>query len=247
MIKKIKSIWALLLRKGFGYCWQAARNQTRQHVFIAWLSVIYRMKHQSRTTYSQYAEDLFIDRFFAFKPSGTYIDIGANHPTVFSNTKRFYDKGWRGVNIEPNPNNYRLFQTERPEDVNLNIGISRKKSKLPFYAFDEHTLSTFSADQSKLLVAEGYRLNKVQEVSLWTLADVFAHIKKNRVDFISIDTEGFEMEILQSNDWDKNRARLICIEGSTGKEYNLFFKKRGYKNIGSNGLNSFYCDVRSKE
>jgi len=73
---------------------------------------------------SQYYEDLIIDRLLNHKKNGIYLDIGANDPDILSNTKRFYDRGWSGVNIEPDTELYNKLLKHRSRDINLNIGIS---------------------------------------------------------------------------------------------------------------------------
>ena len=85
-------------------------------------------------SFSQYGEDVIIDRLLCHKKRGFYIDIGANHPDRFSNTKRFYVKGWSGINIEPNPIIFKKF-AKRTRDVNLNIGIGGGESTIGFLLF----------------------------------------------------------------------------------------------------------------
>lgn len=102
-----------------------------------------------RNSYSQMGEDLEIDKILGYKKNVFYIDIGANDPVRFSNTNRFYKKGWQGINIEPNPNVFRNIDKARLRDTNLNVGIAYEKGNLTFYSFFPDTLSTFSEHQAK--------------------------------------------------------------------------------------------------
>mgnify|MGYP001561699728 FL=1 len=77
-----------------------------------------------KNSYRQNGEDVIIDKILNKRGLGTYIDIGAYDPYRFNNTYRFYKKGWKGVNIEPDEYNYSLLLKKRPNDVNLNIGIA---------------------------------------------------------------------------------------------------------------------------
>ena len=94
-------------------------------------------------SFSQYNEDLLVDVLLNCKKNGFYVDVGANNPSILSNTKRFYDRGWKGINIEPNPELYKEFVLERKRDVNLNIGVGNSSDKLPFYVMSANTLSSF--------------------------------------------------------------------------------------------------------
>lgn len=107
------------------------------------INPFYRLGLLIINSHSQAREDLIIDKLLK-KTNGFYIDIGANHPTKINNTYRFYKKGWRGINIEPDVNNYKLFSSIRGEDVNLNCGLSDRNEILVFYIFERDVLSTFS-------------------------------------------------------------------------------------------------------
>ena len=99
----------------------------------------------SNITYSQNREDLLLSGFFDLTKHGFYVDVGANHPIHDSVTKYFYDRGWRGINIEPNPNIYALLVEDRPRDINLQIGVSNVKGSLKLREYPAGDgLSTFS-------------------------------------------------------------------------------------------------------
>lgn len=204
-----------------------------------------------RNSYSQKGEDLIIDRLLGFKQDGLYVDIGANAPHRFNNTKRFYKKGWKGINIEPNIINYEKFIKDRKTDINLNIGIGLTNSRLTFYKFIPDTLSTFSEQEAASYLNQGYKLDYTTEVDVKRLGEVLPEYCSNRaIDFMSIDTEGFDMQVLKSNDWTRFKPKLVCIESAvhtmngknTKKEDNheVFLENIGYRKVYDNGLNSIY-------
>jgi FkbM family methyltransferase len=168
-----------------------------------------------KKSYSQRFEDVIIDEILGKKQAGTYLDIGAYDPHRLSNTKRFYDRGWRGCNIEPNPRRFERFLRERPEDINLNLGLSDSAGKLTFYDVVPDAFSTFSERRAKELKEQGARITAEIEVPVITMTDLFAqHLNQTSVDFCSIDTEGMDTVILRSNDWSRFRPRVICVEVS---------------------------------
>jgi len=204
-----------------------------------------------RKSYSQKGEDLVIDKLLNHKKTGFYVDVGANDPDRFSNTKKFYQRGWTGVNIEPDLNNYQKLSKKRKKDINLNIGIGEEKSRLVFYKFIPDTLSTFSKKEADNYVKQGYKLVNSIRVNVKRLSDVLSRYCESReIDFVSIDTEGLDMEVLESNNWEKFKPRLICIESVThtmsGKgnqkkdDLDPFLMRVGYKKVYDNGLNSIY-------
>lgn len=204
-------------------------------------------------SYSQKYEDIIIDRLLKFKKRGFYIDIGANDPDNLNNTKRFYNKGWYGINIEPNPILFKKLQLSRNRDLNLNIGISNHQHRLLFHIFDPHTLSTFSKKQADIYELNGNKITKKTSIKTFQLKEVFKkYVKNKKIDFISIDTEGYDMLVLKSNDWSKYKPMVICIESTIDKNINKrcsetdsFLKLYGYHKITTtihfgNPLNSIY-------
>src|ERR1039457_5849033 len=91
-----------------------------------------------RTVYfSQFGEDTFLDYYFFGRRTGFYVDVGAFHPFNISNTYIFYKRGWRGINIEPNPASFRAFLKYRPRDINLNVAVDRHDTELLFNCIEE--------------------------------------------------------------------------------------------------------------
>ena len=101
-------------------------------------------------TYAQNREDIILASFFPDIKEGFYVDVGANHPIGDSVTKMFYENGWRGINIEPIKTLHKKLTKDRPEDVNLALGVSSKRGKAKFTEFEVDGLSTFSDEMKKV-------------------------------------------------------------------------------------------------
>lgn len=163
--------------------------------------------------YSQEGEDILLERMIGTRTKGFYIDVGAHHPYRYSNTCYFYKRGWSGINIEPNPDLYRLFLKHRKRDINLNLGLNIKQQELKYYYFDDPAMNTFSPETADELIAGNYKLLRTEIVSTTTLALALQDQSiPPVVDFINIDTEGFDYYIIQSNDWERIKPRFILIE-----------------------------------
>jgi FkbM family methyltransferase len=212
------------------------------------------LKKSEKKSYSQLFEDYFLDKFVNFKEKGFYIDIGANDPDNLNNTKRFYSKGWRGINVEPNFDLYKSFLTKRPGDINLNLGIGNVAGTVDFYNFYDNVYSTFSKEEADKRIKKGYKILDVRKIEIAQLKDVIMrHLPKDIkiIDFMSIDTEGLDLICLKTNDWEKFRPKLICVETTSfGKSevnkddyINNFLESKKYKEIFFNGINSIYADM----
>lgn len=216
---------------------------------FVWLQIVKR-------SHSGTGEDLVIDQILGNKKEGFYIDVGAYDPNRLSNTKRFYLRGWKGINIEPDYNNYKKFTSSRKRDINLNIGIGEQKKNSIFFKFFPSTLSTFSPYSANQYIKEGFQLVETINIEVVTLKSIFTTYCINKiVDFITIDTEGSELEILQSNDWKKFRPRVICIEAilPSGKKtkrdtkIEKFLLSKGYKKYLEITINIIFYDKELKE
>lgn len=186
--------------------------------------IFYRILNGS---YSQSHEDLVIDKLLKKTKKGFYIDIGAYDPYRFNNTYRFYKKGWNGVNIEPDSNNYLKFVKKRPKDINLNIGIGAKEGRFIFYRFFPDTLSTFYEKNANKYIKEDFKLVNKIKLPVKKLSYVFSkYCAKREISFISIDVEGNEIEILKSNNWNKYRPKIICVEAYTPSSEKKYSKKK---------------------
>jgi FkbM family methyltransferase len=166
-------------------------------------------------SFSQEGEDLIARRIFEGLSRGFYVDVGAHHPTRFSNTMAFYRRGWRGINIDANPDAIRLFKRARPRDTNVCIGVSEAGGNLTFHMFDEPAVSTFDAELADELVRNSpYRLLERREVKVRRLAEILEEtLPANQpIDLMSIDVEGLDLNVMQSNDWERFRTRCLLVE-----------------------------------
>lgn len=167
-----------------------------------------------RKSYSQFGEDMVLSTFLNGIKNGFYVDIGAYHPKKLSNTYFFYKKGWRGINIDAKPGSMKLFRKKRKRDINLEIGVSKEEKELDFYIFNEAANNTFLKKMADMSISNGEILEKKVVVKTITLERILdKYLPKNqKIDFISIDVEGLDMEVLESNNWDKYKPGFILVE-----------------------------------
>jgi FkbM family methyltransferase len=211
---------------------------------------IYKPFRDVNFSFSQEGEDIVLESLLTDLPNnykGFYVDIGAHHPFRFSNTYLYYLKGWRGINIDPTPGCMKEFFKYRKRDINLQIGISNKNGKMNFYCFNEPALNTFDeqvANERKNL--PNYHVIKTVEVQVARLKDVFdQYLHPNtKIDFISIDVEGLDKLVLDSNDWNKYRPNFLLVEsvinGIENPEIGCFLEEKGYSKIASTLRTSIY-------
>lgn len=210
--------------------------------------------HPSKTSWAQQGEDLIIDflftQFIKCKMPA-YLDFGANHPFHLSNTYYFYQKGSRGVNVEPDPSLIKSFQKKRANDVNLNTGVGKEKGNFDFYVMSSPTLNTFSKEMAEEYTRSSHygnpAIKEIINVPVVTANEIlekyFSTIENY---FISIDVEGLDFEILQSIDFERFKPQVICIEtnGRDEESVNSYLTEKGYLLYASNSTN---CIFLSKE
>jgi FkbM family methyltransferase len=185
--------------------------------YAGWLArhLIRAIDPWARLSYAQEGEDVLLDRLLAKQTDGFYVDVGAHHPKRFSNTHYFYMRGWSGINIEPNPVVVGSFRQMRRRDINLQLGISGKAGELLYYEFNDPALNTFD----KRLMQErerntSYRCTGAQTIRVATLASVLeSNLPSDKtIDFLTVDVEGLDIDVLRSNDWDRFRPRCVVSE-----------------------------------
>lgn len=204
-------------------------------------------------SYSQTGEDLILNFLLKNKKNGFYVDIGANDPININNTYFFYKKGWNGINIEPNNLKNKLLASFRKRDLNLNIGIGTKNENIDFYCFREDVLSTFSKSVADDYTKMGHKILEIKKIQVYPLSLIFdKHLNGRNIDFLSIDTEGNDLDVLKSNDWNKYRPNFLIIEtleykkDNSGKKlnnlYNAHLNSLGYEKIAETYINTIYHD-----
>lgn len=206
-------------------------------------------------SYAQEGEDLILSRIFGSRSSGFYVDVGAHHPLRFSNTYHFYQKGWSGINLEPNPDTFKLFKKFRPKDINLNYGIAENKNTLEYFMFDEPALNTFDAQMLKSrLQNTNYKHINTIHINVLRLEDVFNDVLpvNQDIDFLTIDVEGLDLDVLKSNNWEKYRPHWVLVEQLNlhtvehlDFDIHIFMKSVGYSLFAKTYNTLFYKKIES--
>lgn len=183
---------------------------------ITWSTILGKFRYKC-ISYSQDGEDLAVLRLFRNKRSGFYIDVGAHHPYRFSNTCIFYQRGWRGINIDASPELIPTFNKMRKRDVNLCNLVSSNNEYLDFYIFADQVLNTTDKERALSVISEGNdscKLKKIIRVESKSLEQILDERNDlpECIDFISIDCEWHDLEVLKSNNWTKYRPKVIIVE-----------------------------------
>jgi FkbM family methyltransferase len=168
-------------------------------------------------SFSQEGEDMLLYSLMDVNKAGLYVDIGAHHPTRLSNTHKLYLAGWSGINIDPTPGVMIEFNKIRKRDINLELAISNKAQNLEFYLFDEPALNTFDKQKAETIVKNSnFKIIDQKEIATVELKDILnKHVPERQViDFMNIDVENLELDVLKSNDWEKFKPKLLLIENT---------------------------------
>lgn len=212
-------------------------------------TVVTSPEERTRTRFVSYSanfEDVILNRIFAGRRTGFFIDVGAGHPLYENDTKLLYDAGWTGINVEPNPAFFNLLETGRTRDTNMNLALSDRVGTIQYYEVRGTGLSTCDERFAEQARAKGYEvIARIVEVS--TLADVLAPIQPTSVELLKIDVEGFEERVLAGNDWARYRPSVIVVEATypeTPKRrpsgIREYLEERNYHWRYFDGLNDFY-------
>ncbi len=183
------------------------------------------LRFYSNSSYSEAGEDILLFKLFhprkleklpnKFKKNGFYIDIGCNHPVSNSQTYLMYKNGWSGIAIDPSPEYADYYKLMRPRDTYLQFGISENAGMLKYYQYDLDVINSFDLNASENLAKElNARLINSIDVNIYRLDYILSkHLPSDvKIDFLSVDTEGHEEQILKSNDWTKFRPKFVLLE-----------------------------------
>lgn len=173
-----------------------------------------------RVTYSIEAEDIFVERFFEqiFKREpdyrGFYVDIGAADPISGSNTHALHKKGWRGINIEPNPDAAPRFAELRPGDVNVTAAVGEDGQTATYARFENALLNTLSPEAAEFHKSQGQRIIDLTEIPLRSISSILSeHVPRGvSIDFMNIDVELLEFRVLSSLDFSRWAPSVIAVE-----------------------------------
>ena len=168
----------------------------------------------NRTQYSQWGEDLFINNYFQNQNKGIYLDVGCFHPYMYSNTCLLNKKNWSGINIDINSTSIDLFNIARPKDFNICTTISETNQEFKIYYDDPFSpVNTLDKNFYKNLKKTFFKNEQSLSVKSKTFKEIIELSKINsNIDFINIDAEGLDYEILKQIEIKRFNIRLISIE-----------------------------------
>jgi len=192
--------------------------------YLASLGSRYRSGHASfeaqsleciNVSFSIGGEDLFLRKRLknrlSSKEHGTYVDIGAFHPFLGSNTYVYYAGGWSGICVDANPALRDVFVQARPRDLFISGAVMEHPKDTLFARHKENTGKSSIFDDASKITSD---FDQPVMVSAQRLDDILdTHLESGRyIDFMNVDTEGTELTVLRSNNWDRYRPGLLCIE-----------------------------------
>lgn len=167
-------------------------------------------------SYSGNGEDIILQHYiFKNKKSGFYVDVGAFHPKIISNTYKLHKLGWRGINIDPNPQSIKLYKKYRKNDTNLQVGISEKAEEKTYYNFSYSGANTLDEGFAVAKTNKSWNtLLSKEKIDCLPLHQILnEYVPKNQnIDLLDVDVEGLDLEVLKSNDWEKYRPSVVLVE-----------------------------------
>jgi FkbM family methyltransferase len=174
-------------------------------------------------SYAQNAEDVVLSRAFADQEFGFYVDIGACHPVEDSVTLHFYERGWQGVNVEPDRELHALFLEGRPRDTNLCAAVGRPRGRVAFHPTGTRGYGTLDATLVSARCAGG----PAEHVPAMLLSDVIDCYgpDEGEIDSLKIDVEGWEARVIASGDWTRHRPRVLVIQAVDDKPGHRVIKR----------------------
>jgi FkbM family methyltransferase len=198
-------------------------------------------------SYAQNHEDVVLDRAL-HAAKGFYVDVGAASPSTASVTRHFYDLGWSGINIEPLPQYVEELRRERPRDWTIEAVAGASPGHSSFYVVEgDQDLSTFDSRRVEEMTAQGTRTER-RTVEAVTLNAVLEQAQPETIDFLKIDTEGTEREVLLGINLQKWRPRVLLIEATLPNsqipshgEWEDLVLKQGYHYASFDGINRYYA------
>ena len=198
--------------------------------FLKYSSLYKRKFKFKKTSYSFNAVDLIVDYIFKNKKNGFYIDVGAQHPISNNNTYLLFNRGWSGINIDLDIKNIELFNIARPNDINLNYALSSSIADKKLYFFhDKSPINTLVESVSNY---QKKPVKEIRSIKTITFNKILQNLKFNKeIDYINIDVEGHELEVLKGFDLVKYKPNVISIEYLDLKMKYLEFKNNDLSRV----------------
>jgi len=204
-------------------------------------------------SYAQNFEDLVLDRALRGVASGFYIDVGAGDPVNDSVTHLFHARGWRGINVEPDRRLFARLAAARPRDVNLDIAIGERAETRPFFELSVLGLSSLDAECAAMAARGGVTATETT-VAVQTLAEMCRRHADAPIDFLKVDVEGWERQVLASHDWQRFRPKIVLVEATqpntkvpSHEAWEGSLLAQDYLFACFDGLNRFYVDAAHRE
>ncbi|MDB5264433.1 MAG: hypothetical protein JWN64_4 [Parcubacteria group bacterium] len=206
----------------------------------------------SMRSYSQFGEDAVLNSMLRKQAKGFYVDVGAYHPMLYSNTYALYTRGWNGIAVDPNIKMEGLYKFFRPRDIFVGSGVSKNKSSLKYYEYADAAYNSFSEAQVNELKDKN-KISPLREssVPVKPLREIVAAHHVTSIDLLSVDVEGMDLEVLESHDW-SIRPRLVLMEAHGFNPENpqayptyVFMKDKGYKLRSIAGLSLIFEDMQA--
>lgn len=198
-------------------------------------------------SYSQNFEDVILNRLFADQKTGFYIDVGAQHPYYDSVTKAFYDRGWHGINLEPVKEYYELLKQQRERDINLQVAAGEAELILEFYELEGTGLSTFDRQTAEEIAEKNSYKILPYQVPIKKLADICQQYVTQPINFLKIDVEGWEENVILGHDWQNFRPIVVLLEATipnspvrTETKIKEILESKNYEYVYFDGLNDYY-------
>ena len=241
-----------------------ARPQTNIHShntmkkFFTILSAL--LKGQLKGHTGQWAEDVVIRKLFLrSKKQGIYVDLGAHHPFIHSNTAWLWFKGWRGINVDANKHSITLFNKSRPNDTNLNLAIIPSSQYIGSTQMvdlylpneesnetGEHGITATASVNSDIASERNFK--KTEKVNAIDILTLFEKYNLTEIDYLNIDVEGMDYQILQDINFTDVKIHTISVEDYCSSIHavvesktTIHLQKNGYDLVSRVGPTSIFA------
>jgi len=209
-------------------------------IIVDILSLLKKKFKSNKKSYSFGSVDLLINYYFKNKQKGVYLDVGCQHPISNNNTYLLYKKGWSGINIDLDFKSIQLFNLARSSDININATVSSGEfTKELFFYHDKSPINTI---EKKIADYQSAKVTEVRSVETKTLNDILTDNLINKVDYLNIDVEGHEIDVLNGFDINKFSPDIVSVEFLDLAMKKLEFKNNNLKNV----LNSSIYEYMTK-